>query len=64
MGFLTGLAKLVIWMMRPLQLIFALVLIGILSYMIQQFRVFHYNPVAEIVVPEVFVRIHLNASIE
>jgi len=50
-----GLAKTMTWLIRLFQLFFAVILVGVLSYMINQFR--HYNMSAprEVVVPEVFV---------
>lgn len=52
-----GIAKTLTWFIRLFQLFFAIILVGILSYMIHQYRDVGVNPPREIVVPEVFVRV-------
>lgn len=51
-----GIAKTLTWLIRLFQLFFAIILVGILSYMIDQYRDVGFNPPREIIVPEVFVR--------
>lgn len=51
-----GIAKTLTWFIRLFQLFFAIILVGILSYMIHQYRDVGFNSPREIIVPEVFVR--------
>ena len=48
-----GLAKTATWAIRVLQLLFAIILMGICSYMIHQYRHNGFDVVREVIVPEV-----------
>lgn len=52
-----GIAKTLTWFIRLFQLFFAIILVGVLSYMIHQFRDVGVRSPREITVPEVFVRV-------
>jgi len=49
-----GIAKVATWLTRLFQLFFAIILVGILSYMVHEFRHFHVKTPREVIVPEVF----------
>ncbi|PUU83922.1 hypothetical protein B9Z19DRAFT_1071111 [Tuber borchii] len=52
----SGIARTVTWAIRFFQLLFAVILVGALSYMVDQFRDFGFGGVPrEVVTPEVFV---------
>jgi hypothetical protein len=48
-----GIAKTVTWLTRLLQFLFAIILMGIASYMIHKFRDAHWNVPDEVILPEV-----------
>ena len=50
-----GVAKVMTWLIRLFQLLFAIILVGVLSYMIDQFRHYNLSAPREVIVPEVFV---------
>lgn len=52
-----GIAKTLTWFIRLFQLFFAIILVGVLSYMIHQYRDVGVKSPREIIVPEVFVRV-------
>jgi len=54
MAVASGTAKLATWLTRLLQLFFAIILTGILSYMIHEFHEFRFHVPREVTVPEVF----------
>ncbi|KAH0606677.1 uncharacterized protein H6S33_003511 [Morchella sextelata] len=61
-----GIAKTITWLIRTLQFLFAIILVGIISYMIHEYREFRdfrqhlgvkdpgFKPPRELIVPEVF----------
>lgn len=49
-----GILKSATWLTRLFQLFFAIILVGILSYMIHEFRHFHAKTPREVIVPQVF----------
>lgn len=51
---LAGLAKTATWGLRLFQFLFAIILMGILSFMVHEFREFHSKVPREVTVPEVF----------
>lgn len=51
-----GLAKTATWLIRLLQLFFSLILVGIVSYMIHEFREVHFKVPNLLILPEVAVR--------
>ncbi|RPA94293.1 hypothetical protein L873DRAFT_1830383 [Choiromyces venosus 120613-1] len=46
--------KTLTWLIRLFQFFFAIILVGVLSYMIDQFRHYNYSAPREVIVPEVF----------
>jgi hypothetical protein len=50
---LSGAAKISTWVIRLLQFFFAVILVGICSYMIDQYRDGHFHVVREVILPEV-----------
>lgn len=53
----TGIPKVAVWGIRFFQLAFAIILLGVLSYIIDEFREFRQSrePPREVIIPEVFV---------
>jgi len=51
MAVFTGIAKILIWLIRLLQLLLAIILMGTTAYMVHQFREHHLKVVREVVVP-------------
>lgn len=49
-----GLMETAVWLTRLFQLFFAIILTGILSYMIHEFHHFGFHSPREVIVPEVF----------
>jgi hypothetical protein len=58
-----GLMKTAIWVIRVFQLIFAIILVGTLSYMIDQFRDYNTLVPKEVIIPEVVVCLYPLASL-
>lgn len=51
MAVFTGIAKILIWLVRLLQLLLAIILMGTTAYMVHQFREHHFKVLREVVVP-------------
>jgi len=54
MAIVTGIEKTITWVIRIFQLLFAVILVGTLSYMIHQYKEIHAHKPRELIVPEVF----------
>jgi len=54
MGVASGMSKLATWIIRLIQLFFAIILTGILSYMVHEYHHYGFHTPREVVVPEVF----------
>jgi len=51
MAVFTGIAKILTWLIRLIQLLLAIILMGVTAYMVHQFREHHFKVLSEVVVP-------------